>query len=132
MLNGVPIHWISCKQRLVTLSSTEAEIIAASLCSQELLWIMQILEPIIRLEQPIEMLIDNLSMKYIAESKLTSHRTKHLEIRYLFVKQLLNDHPVVLKWIPSEENVADILTKYFSTVGIFKVLVSKIASDRVH
>jgi hypothetical protein len=132
LLNGVPIHWISRKQQLVALSSTEAEIIAASLCAQELLWIIQILAPIVHLEQPIEMKIDNLSMKYIAESKLMSHRTKHLDIRYLFIKQLLEEHPVVLKWVPSEENIADILTKCFSTVGVFKGLVSRIASNRSH
>ena len=132
LLNNVPIHWISCKQRLISLSSTEAEIIASSLCAQELLWICQILDPIIKLDHPIEMHIDNLSMKYIVESVLTSHRTKHLHIRYLFIKQLLSDHPVVLKWVPSEDNIADLLTKYFTTVGVFKGLVSKIASDRDH
>lgn len=132
MLNGVPVHWISRKQRLVALSSTESEIIAASLCAQELLWLLQILRPIITIVPPVELKIDNLSMKYIAESKLMSHRTKHLEIRYLFIKELLADHPVVLKWVPSEENVADILTKYFTTVGTFKTLVSMIASNRIH
>lgn len=132
LLNGVPIHWISRKQRLITLSSTEAEIIASSLCAQELLWIMQILEPIVQVENPIEMCIDNLSMKYIAESVLTSHRTKHLNIRYLFVKQLLNDHPVVLKWVPTEENVADLFTKYFTTVGVFKALTSRITNGSIH
>lgn len=132
LLNGVPVHWVSRKQRLISLSSTEAEIIASSLCAQELLWIIQILSPIVELERPIELRIDNLSMKYIVESVLTSHRTKHLDIRYLFVKQLLAEHPVVLKWIPSEENVADIFTKYFMAVGVFKGLVSKIASDRDH
>jgi hypothetical protein len=131
-LNGVPVHWISRKQRLISLSSTEAEIIASSLCAQELLWILQVLEPIVPLERPIELRIDNLSMKYVAESVLTSHRTKHLEIRYLFVRQLLVDHPVVLKWIPSEENLADVFTKYFTAVGVFKGLVSKIAADRDH
>ena len=78
------------------------------------------------------MMIDNLSMKYIAESRLVSHCTKHLEIRYLFVKQLLLDYPVHLKWIPSKENIADILTKYFTTVGTFVGLVRKLASDRQH
>ena len=132
LLNGVPVHWISRKQRLISLSSTEAEIIALSLCAQELLWIMQVLDPIVKLERPIELRIDNLSMKYVAESVLTSHRTKHLNICYLFIRQLLNDHPVVLKWVPSEDNVADIFTKYFTTVGVFKGLVLKITADRDH
>jgi len=132
LLNGVLIHRISWKQRLISLSSTEAEIIASSLCGQELLWILQILNPTVKLEYPIEFHIDNLSMKYVAESVLTSHRTKHLEIRYLFVRQLLVDHPVVLKWIPSEHNITDIFTKYFTTVGVYKGLVSKVTSDRNH
>jgi hypothetical protein len=132
LLNGVPVHWISRKQRLISLSSTEAEIIMSSLCAQELLWIVQVLDPIVKLECPIELHIDNLSMKYVAESVLTSHRTKHLNIRYLFIRQLLNDHPVVLKWVPSEDNVADIFTKYFTTVGVFKGLVLKITADRDH
>ncbi len=132
LLNGVPVHWISRKQCLISLSSTEAEIIALSLCAQELLWIMQILDPIVKLECPIKLHIDNLSMKYVAESVLMSHRMKHLEICYLFICQLLVDHPVILKWVPSEENVADIFTKYFTTVGVFKGLVLKIATDHNH
>lgn len=132
LLNGVPVHWISRKQRLISLSSTEAEIIASSLCAQELLWIMQVIEPIAKIEMPIEMHIDNLSMKYVAESVLMSHRTKHLDIRYMFVRQLLKDHSVVLKWIPSEENIADIFTKYMLVVGVFKSLISKITCNRIH
>jgi hypothetical protein len=84
---------------------------------------MQILDPIMKLECPIKLHIDNLSMKYVAKSVLTSHRTKHLEICYLFIHQLLIDHPILLKWVLSEDNIADIFTKYFTTVGAFKGLV---------
>ena len=132
MLNGVPIHWISRKQRLVSLSSTESEIIASSLCAQEVLWLMQVLAPLVSIDLPVKMCIDNLSMKYIAESKLTSHRTKHLDLRYLFVKQLLTEHPVILQWVSSEENIADLLTKYFTTVSTFKNLVKMVTADRIH
>ena len=93
---------------------------------------MQVIEPIAKIEMPIEMHIDNLSMKYVAESVLMSHRTKHLDIRYMFVRQLLKDHSVVLKWIPSEENIADIFTKYILVVGVFKSLISKITCNRIH
>jgi hypothetical protein len=131
-LNDVPIHWICRKQRLVTLSSTESEIVASSLTAQELLWIKQLLEVLVCLQTPISFLIDNLSMKYILESILTSHRTKHLEIRYLFIKQLLNDHPVILKWIGSEENLADIFTKYLDNSTNFRSLALRILREREH
>jgi hypothetical protein len=39
---------------------------------------------------------------------------------------------VVLKWVPSEENIADMFTKYFTAVGVFKGLVSKIADNCNH
>jgi hypothetical protein len=45
--------------------------------------------------------VDNLSMKYVPELVLMSQRTKHLEIHYLFICQLLIDHPIVLKWVLS-------------------------------
>ena len=125
-LNDVPIHWISRKQCLITLSSTEAEIVAASLCAQELLWITQLLQPLVQIKLPISLHIDNLSLKYIAETILVSHRTKHLNIRYLFIKQLIEEHPVILKWIPSQENLADVLTKYVPSIGNFVTLVSQI------
>jgi len=132
LLNDTPVHWISRKQHLISTSSTESEIIAASLCAQELLWIMQVLQPIAPFKCPVHLHIDNLSMKYITESVLMSHRTKHLELRYLFIKQLIQDHPVVLKWIPSEANIADIFTKYVTTVGIFKTLVFMILNECKH
>ena len=49
---------------------------------------MQVMELIAEIEMPIEMYIDNLLMNYVAESVLMSHRTKHLDICYMFVRQL--------------------------------------------
>ena len=131
-LNGVPIHWVCRKQRLATLSSTESEIVASSLCGQELLWLLQLVDKIVILTKPIELCIDNMSMKYILESILTSHRTKHLDIRYLFVRQLIQEFPVILKWVASYENLADIFTKYLDAASSFKSLACRILREREH
>jgi hypothetical protein len=111
-INGGPISWCCRRQNLVALSSTEAEYIALSETCKEVLWIKSLIKffDIITTE-PICVFTDSQScMKMINNDKF-SNRTKHIETKYHFSKSLILSKQIVLKYVETENNVADLFTK---------------------
>jgi len=111
-LNGCPISWRSKGQKSVTLSSTEAEYVALSEVTGEILFIAGIMkfigeEP----DYPIIISVDNIGAIYLAGSASTSSRTKHIDTRYHFVREYIEEGKVKIIFVKSEENEADIMTK---------------------
>jgi len=111
-LAGGPICWQSRQQHTVALSSMEAEYMAACATVQEALWLVAILECLgFSQSKAVPIYEDNQSA--IAYSKNpTSHKyTKHIDMRYHFVREQVELKKVELIKIASAENVADIFTK---------------------
>jgi hypothetical protein len=113
MLLGKGAFYVqSSKQKIVSKSSTEAEIIAVSDGLGEVIWARNFL-----LGQgvplgPAVIYQDNKStMALIAKGRSTSARTKHINIRYFFVKDRVEAGELVIKYAPTEEMLADLLTK---------------------
>jgi hypothetical protein len=102
----------SSKQRIVSKSSTEAELVAVSDGLGEVIWARNFL-----LGQgvplgPAVVYQDNKStMALMAKGRSTSARTKHINIRYFFVKDRVEAGEVVIKYAPTEDMLADLLTK---------------------
>ena len=115
-MNGTPIIWKSGRQPCIALSTTEAELIAASACCQELVWISRIYDQLNdRKEfknQPISLCMDNMgALALCDDTKKTSRRTKHIEIKHFFVRDLTNSEKIRPIHVASEFNASDILTK---------------------
>ena len=111
-LLNVPIAWRSKAQRNVTLSSTEAEYVALSKICAELMFIKQILEFLgIEVELPIVVEVDNLGAIYMANNETVGGRTRHVDTRYHFVKEFVKNGMVMVVFVKSEDNDADIMTK---------------------
>jgi hypothetical protein len=116
---GSVINWVSRKQQCVTLSSTEAEYVAVANACQEAIWLQNLLtdfcEPQIK---PIVINEDNQScIKLVNNEKLNS-RTKHIDVKVHFVKELANKGEIMIQYCPSECMLADILTKPLQAVKI--------------
>ncbi|CAB0007001.1 unnamed protein product, partial [Nesidiocoris tenuis] len=106
------IGWLCKKQTSVALSSTEAELVAASTGIQEAIWLRLLLRDM-GFEQNSPTLIyeDNQScIKYI-ENEKASARIKHLDVRKYYMKDLIKKKEIALEYCPSEDNLADLLTK---------------------
>ena len=101
----------SSKQKIVTKSSTEAELVAITDCLGDLTFVRDLLlyqgydVPALFLFQ------DNKSTIVLCEKGGAGHRTKHIKIRNFFVKEKLDDGEVVIRWIRTELMIADVLTK---------------------
>lgn len=111
LLAGGAIAWLSKKQATVALSTAEAEYIALSNIAQEIAWLKNLLGEIgVDSSDPILVNEDNQSA--IAMTKNVRHsRAKHIDIKFHFVKEAIENNILKLKYCPSKENVADILTK---------------------
>lgn len=114
-LNGGAISWACRKQSCVSLSSAEAEYVALAEGCQEALWLRMLIgdfgKPI---TQSTKIMEDNQSCIKLSESEKFSNRTKHIDTKFHFIKQYVQDKVIELAYCPTEEMVADMLTKPLS------------------
>ena len=104
--------WRSKGQPRVTLSSSEAEYIALVFAVMELLFIKSIVESTGReVELPMLALCDNLGAVSMATTKSTRGRTRHIDTKHHFIRELIEDGIIKVEFVPTADNQADIFTK---------------------
>lgn len=112
MLNGGAVTWSSKKQPMVTLSTTEAEYVAAASCACQWLWMRQILENIHGNQgNSIKVMCNNSSTIKLAKNPVFHDRSTHIDVRYRFLRDLTRDEVIDLKYCGTREQLADIMTK---------------------
>jgi len=112
MLGGAAISWSSKKQTSVALSSTEAEYIAAAHATKEVVWLRRLLTELgLDLHSSTILHVDNQSAIAIARNPEFHDRTKHIEVRHHFLRHKVEDKEIHLEYTPTEDQVADVLTK---------------------
>ena len=106
------ISWSSRKQKIVTLSTTEAEFVAATACACQAIWLSKILEEL-RFKQKGATIIfcDNNSAIKLSKNPVLHGRSKHIDVKYYFLRDLNNEGTVELQYCRSEDQLADIFTK---------------------
>ncbi|CAM8940534.1 unnamed protein product [Rhodiola kirilowii] len=105
------ISWGSKKQSSIALSTAEAEYIAAAACCAQLLWIKQQLSDYGVSVQCSSILCDNTSAINISKNPVKFSRTKHIEIRYHFLRDCVEKGTITMEYCRTEEQIADIFTK---------------------
>lgn len=114
MVFNCPVMWASKKQPIVALSTTEAEFIAASHAACELLWFRKVLKDCnIGLEGPTVLHEDNQGAIAMSKNPET-RRTKHIDVKYNFIREKVENGDIQLCYVPTSEQKADILTKSLS------------------
>jgi hypothetical protein len=118
----------SFKQKLVGRSSTEAEIQALDQSVVEVEWLRWMLSELGYVpSDPTVIFQDNTSCIQIADGTAdATTRTRHYAMRYFYVKQAIEEHSVVLKYLATSDHTADILTKQPTTVHTFLTLRAKL------
>lgn len=110
-IGGMISNWSSKKQATVSLSSTEAEYQALSECAQEAMFTQALLKEITGLQNTAIIYEDNLGAIYLVKNYQVSARTKHIDIRHHYVRDLRNEKKLDIRFKRSEDNSADIMTK---------------------
>lgn len=109
---GNTVSWLSRKQSTVSLSSTEAEYIALAEAVCEAKWLRSLLNEMgIECTEPTTIYEDNQSCITIAEEPRKHQRMKHVNIKYNFIRDAIANKDISLKYIPSSDQIADIMTK---------------------
>ncbi|GJU56812.1 putative ribonuclease H-like domain-containing protein [Tanacetum coccineum] len=119
------ISWQCKKQTIVANSTTEAEYVAAANCCGQVLWIQnQMLDYGYNLMNT-NIYIDNESTICIVKNPVSHSKTKHIEIRYHFIRDSYEKKLIQVIKIHTDKNVADLLTKAFD-VSRFNFLIASI------
>ncbi|UYV62815.1 hypothetical protein LAZ67_2002020 [Cordylochernes scorpioides] len=113
-INGCLVSWRSKKQNCVSLSTMESEYIALAQTTKEILWIAQILENLKCLtnaSRPITIFCDNRAAIEFSKNNIENNRSKHIDIRYHYIREKVNSGDIHVNYISTNDNLADIFTK---------------------
>jgi hypothetical protein len=119
------VSWQCKKQTSVAISTCEAEYMAAGSCCSQVLWIQQQMRDYGQnfLSTPIN--IDNQSTILITNNPVKHSRTKHIDIRYHFIRDCVEKKLIILEKVLTDDNLADLFTKAFDKAR-FELLVQLI------
>ena len=112
LMNSGAVSWSSKKQPVVTLSTTEAEFVAAASSACQVVWLRRILT-VLNQEQsnPTVVFCDNISAIKLSKNPVMYGRSKHIDVRFHFLRDLVKDGILELIHCFTQQQVADILTK---------------------
>ena len=105
------MSWLSQRQASVAISTTEAEIVAASEAARESVWLSYLLREISAVDSVPRLHVDNSAAVKLAQNPEYHRRTKHIRLRHFFVREKVCDGEIDIVQISTDEQSADILTK---------------------
>ncbi|KAJ4807357.1 polyprotein [Rhynchospora pubera] len=112
VLGSSPISWKCKKQPTVALSSTEAEYVAVCCAACQAVWLSRILEDFgNKQEGAVKIKCDNRSTIAMCKNPICHGRSKHIDIKHHFIRELVANGTIELEYVPTAEQKADILTK---------------------
>lgn len=120
LVNDNPLYWFSQKQAAKALSTCEAEYIAITMVTKELLalrnWLSELTPSI-----PLSVVVycDNESAITVTHNEFISSQLRHIDLRYQYVRQLVQQGQLVVQWVATTQQLADCLTKRLGT-PVFK------------
>jgi hypothetical protein len=110
-LSTVPLMWKSKSQQGVSLSSSEAEYYAMAEAVKDVKFLVHRLQAIgIKVEMPITLKVDNIGAIFMAENLNTNSHTKHIDTRFHFVCEYIEEGGIKIVFAKTEDNKADSFT----------------------
>jgi hypothetical protein len=113
-MSNAAIIWSSKKQNIVTISSTEAEYVALTSAVSEALWLRNFIHEVQNKFIKMKIFCDNMSTIRMSDNEAYRPRTKHIDVRFHFIREVIKNGEVDIKYVESRKNVADVLTKELS------------------
>jgi hypothetical protein len=110
-LGGAAVAWCSKKQRCVALSTTEAEYVALCEASKEVAWLRRQLDFLGHPQGPVTLFEDNSAAIFLANDDGAAHRTKHIDVKFHYVREQVARGVVQVVAVRTDEQHADVLTK---------------------
>jgi hypothetical protein len=119
-LEGAVVSAKSKQQRCVTLSTTEAEMMAMTDCVQDMMFIRDVLQSMeLKVKFPMVIYCDNKGAVDLVNNWSTSGRTRHIATKTMFLREMKEKGILKVEWIPNEEMVSDVFTKNLGDKDFF-------------
>ena len=128
--NGCLISWKSTLQNLVTLSSCETEYVALNLAAKEGLWLRYLLAELQYPQTTTLIHVDNQSTIALSRHSMAKPRTKHIAMRWHWIREQVAAGNFYVEYIPTADNLADFLTKVLSMLNTWHLLKRYMAGAR--
>lgn len=126
-----PVTWVSQKQNVVATSSCEAEYIAAAITACQGIWLSWLLGELMNKEQQKKLMkreqqkvlikVDNKSAIALCKNSVHHDRSKHIDVRYHFIRECIEEGRVTVEHIRTGDQLADILTKPLARVKFLEL-----------
>ncbi|RLN40738.1 hypothetical protein C2845_PM01G40940 [Panicum miliaceum] len=111
------ISWQSTKQRILALSSCEAEYVAATMAASQAIWLARLLSDLKGKEAAtVKLKMDNMSALALSKNPVFHERSKHIDVRYHFIRDCLENGSISAEFVSTKDQLADILTKVLGRV----------------
>jgi hypothetical protein len=112
LLHGGAVSWTTKRQEIISLSTTESEYVAATYAAKEALWLRSLLSQLFDISlKPTTLFSDNQSAIALTKDHQYHARTKHIDIRFHFIRWIVENGSLRLVYCPTDEMVADTLMK---------------------
>jgi hypothetical protein len=110
-IGGTTVSWISKLQKVVSLSTMEVEYVVAIEASKEMIWLHRFMEELGKKQDNSRLYCDIESSIHLAKKSSFHSKTKHIQLRYHFIRSVLEDGHLKVEKIHTSKNPEDMLTK---------------------
>jgi hypothetical protein len=111
-IGSAPVSWKTQLQRIVTLSTFEAELVAVTEAAKEAIFLRKLLHDFkITSSKPIQIKMDNQGVITVAQNPKEHQRTKHLDVRIQKLREWIEAREISLTYVKTDDNTADLFTK---------------------
>ena len=114
MLAGGVVSWRSAKQTLTATSTMEAEFVSCFEATSHGVWLKSFISGLIivdSISRPLKLYCDNSVAVFMAKNNKSESRSKHIDIKYLVIRERVKEKKVVIEHVSTELMIADPLTK---------------------
>ena len=111
-----PVSWRSTLQSTVVLSTTEAEYMVVTEAFKEAIWLYGLIEDLGIVQEHVDVHYDSQSAIFLAKNQVHHSRTKQIDVRFHFVREIVDERDILLQKIGTADNPADMLTKCVSGI----------------
>jgi hypothetical protein len=116
------VTWVSQKQRVVALSSCEAEYIASANAACQGVWLSRMLGELLGIQAPkVSLLVDNKSAIALSKNPVYHDRSKHMDTRYHYIRDCVDNGSIDINHVSTQNQLADILTKALGGVRFIEL-----------
>jgi cell fate (sporulation/competence/biofilm development) regulator YlbF (YheA/YmcA/DUF963 family) len=131
LFNDTPISWVSQKQSTVACATMDSEFIAAFEGVREGMYFYHLLNELnLKVNKPMIVFIDNRATIQVCQNDSRKIFSKHMDVKYHYVKEQIDMKHVVARYVKSEDNLADIFTKILNA-KLFSNIRDRLMKDSV-